>query len=71
MTPDETNSWIRLQVEANMLCARIELEGMIAENQTRAFVGLSPAYNEDAFRKLFADHNIEYNGVRGEFMKCW
>jgi len=71
MIPDETNAWIRLQVEADMLCARIEMEAMLAENQQRQFNGFAPAYTEDAFRKLLIDHNIEYNDVRNEFMKCY
>jgi len=70
MIPDETNAWIRLQVEADMLCARIEMEGMLAENQTRAHAGLSPAYNEVAFTNLIKEHGIGHDDVIRTFSEC-
>ena len=71
MTPDEFNAWARLKIEAEVLCARITLEGMLAENQTRAHAGLSPAYGEDAFEKIIVDYNIHSNGVQSKFQECY
>ena len=54
-----------------MLCARITLEGMLAENQTRVHGGLSPAYGEDAFQKVIVDYGIHSNGVQSKFQECY
>jgi hypothetical protein len=71
MTPDELNAWIRLKIEAELLCARIELEGMLAENQQRAYSGLAPAYTEEAFLKLLSSHGIQCNDVQSKFQECY
>ncbi len=71
MTPDEHNAWIRLKIEAELMCARIEIEGMIAENQQRAHYGLSPAYTEEAFQKVLSSHGIQSNDVQSQFQECY
>ncbi len=71
MTPDEHNAWTRLKIEADLMCARIELEGKLAENQTRAHAGLSPAYGEDAFQKIIVDYSIHSNTIQSRFLECY
>lgn len=46
-----------------LLQARIELEGMIAENQMRLHRGESPAYIEKDFVELRDRHGIHHNGI--------
>jgi len=45
------------------LQARIELEGMIAENQYRLSEGKTIAYTEADFIKLRDEHGIHHNGL--------
>ena len=45
------------------LQARIELEGMIAENQYRLSEGKTIAYIEKDFIKLRDEHGIHHNGL--------
>jgi hypothetical protein len=71
MTPDEHNAWIRLKIEAELMCARIEIEGMIAENQQRAYSGFIPAYTEEAFQKVLTSHGIRSNDVQTQFQECY
>jgi len=71
MTPDEHNAWIRLKIEAELMCARIELEGMIAENQQRAYSEVAPTYTEEAFQKVLSSHGIQSNDVQSQFQECY
>lgn len=71
MTPDEHNAWIRLKIEAELMCARIEIEGMIAENQQRLHSGFSPAYTEEAFLKVLNSYGIQSNDVQARFQECY
>ena len=50
-----------LQFELRMLAARIEMEGMIAENIQREIEGQSMAYTEEAFFSI-----EERNSIRPE-----
>ncbi|MGR3295906.1 MAG: hypothetical protein ACUZ8A_06730 [Candidatus Bathyanammoxibius sp.] len=43
------------------LQARIEMEGMIAENQHRISNGHSPMYGEDQFNALIEKHGVYHN----------
>ena len=43
------------------LQARIEMEGMIAENLHRASNGHSPMYGYDQFHALIEEHGIHHN----------
>ena len=52
-----------IYTEAILLQAKIELEGMIAENQMREHLGQSPAYVEADFISLRDRHGIHHNGV--------
>ncbi len=45
------------------LQARIELEGMVAENQQRIHLGQSPAYVEKDFQELRDRHGIYHNAL--------
>ncbi len=47
------------------LQARIELEGMIAENQQRIHLGQSLAYVEKDFQELRNRHGIHHNALMG------
>lgn len=46
-----------------MLQARIEMEGMIAENQYRIHSGQSLAYGEEAFTALIEKYGIHHNAL--------
>ena len=46
-----------------LLQARIEMEGMIAENQYRAHIGESPAYGEEAFVALIEKYGVHHNSL--------
>ena len=46
-----------------LMQARIEMEGMIAENQHRASNGHSPLYGYDEFVALIDKHGIHHNAV--------
>ena len=70
-TTDEHNAWLRTMLEAELLCARIEMEGMIAENQQRFHSGFSPAYVEEDFLKIIKDHGIGYNDVKVKFLELF
>ena len=50
-----------LEFERRMLEARIEMEGMVAENKQREIEGNSMAYTADAFNNLINTHHIGYN----------
>ncbi len=52
-----------IYTEGILLQARIELEGMIAENQIRQHRGESPAYVEKDFLDLRDKHGIHHNGI--------
>jgi len=53
------------------MCARIELEGMIAENQQRAYSEVAPTYTEEAFQKVLSSHGIQSNDVQSQFQECY
>ncbi len=46
-----------------LLQARIEMEGMVAENQIRQHLGQSPAYHNDDFVVLIEKHGIHHNSL--------
>ena len=46
-----------------LLQARIELEGMIAENQIRRSLGQSLAYGEEKFLALIEKYGVHHNGL--------
>jgi hypothetical protein len=50
-------------VNAMSTCAMIEAMGMEAENKQRERLGLSMAYNDEAFFGLIEKYNIRHNGV--------
>ena len=50
-------------VESQMLCARIELEAMLAANAFRERQGLAQAYGEDAFIELLARYPIQHDDM--------
>ena len=70
-TTEEHNAWLRVMLEAELLCARIEMEGMIAENQQRSHSGFSPAYAEDDFLNIIKEHGIGYNDVKVKFLELF
>ncbi len=45
------------------LQARIEMEGMIAENAWRQSNGESPAYGVEQFNALIEKHGIHHNAI--------
>ena len=47
----------------SLLQARIELEGMIAENRSREYMGEAPAYVEKHFEELRDKHGINQNSI--------
>ena len=50
-------------VQAQCVCAAIEMEAMKAENQLRESSGHAPAYGEDAFQDLIGKYLIGHNAV--------
>jgi hypothetical protein len=52
---------LRLEIEWALLCARIELEGMLAENKQREMNGEALAYSEQDIRKLINDYGLGHN----------
>lgn len=70
-TTEEHNALLRVMLEAELLCARIEMEGMIAENQQRSHSGFSPAYVEDDFLNIIKEHGIGYNDVKVKFLELF
>jgi len=52
-----------LYVVTNCLQARIELEAMLAENQSRVVRNESPIYREPEILELINKYGIHHNGV--------
>lgn len=50
-------------VQGILLQARIEMEGMIAENKQREHLGLSMAYVEKDFQALIEKHGVHHNAL--------
>lgn len=50
-----------VEFERRMLEARIDLEGMVAENKQREVEGKSMAYKHKDFLDLINRHNIGFN----------
>lgn len=50
-------------INTQALCARIEMEGMLAENQHRMNCGNSIAYGDEAFNKIATKYGIHHNQV--------
>ena len=54
-------------VHAQAVVAQIEMQGMIAENNMRAYHGEAPAYVEKDFIALIDRNGIHHNGLIGLF----
>lgn len=63
MTDEQKVAYLNAQV----VCAQIEVAGMQAENQHRMNVGQSIAYGEEAFSALANKYGIHHNAVLGLF----
>ena len=50
----------RLLLERDLLCARIELERMLAENKERDNKGESPAYSAEDIQSIINDYGVDY-----------
>jgi len=63
MNEDQKLIYLRGQI----LCAEIEMQGMLAENKQREAVGASMAYVESDFQMLFSKYAITHNAILHEF----
>ena len=63
MTPEQKAAYIN----ARVACATIEAAGMTALNMQRASLGLSMAYEDDAFDALIDKYGIHHNAVLNLF----
>lgn len=52
-----------IYVKAMLLAAEIEMQAMIAENQSRIANGDAVAYGEKEFIALIDKHGVHHNGV--------
>jgi ParB-like chromosome segregation protein Spo0J len=50
-------------VQGILLQARIEMEGMIAENKQREHLGVSMAYVEKDFQALIEKYGVHHNAL--------
>jgi hypothetical protein len=48
-----------VELYRRITCAQIVMNGMVAENQVRAFNGESVAYNDHDFVNLIAEYKLE------------
>lgn len=65
MTPGLVAAYINSQV----MCAQIEMQGMIVANAERMASGSSLAYDEGAFYQLMERYNISEHAVKQMFQK--
>ncbi len=63
MTPEQQTAY----VQAQATCALIEAMGMHAENMQRQSIGMSMAYDSEAFGGLIEQYGIHHNAVIGLF----
>lgn len=56
-------------VYAQAVCAQIELQAMLAENQSRAIRGLAQAWGEEQLLELQDKYCISHNAVLGLFQQ--
>ena len=63
MTPEQAAAYVNSQVA----CATIEAAGMTALNMQRESLGLSMAYEDDAFDALINKYGIHHNTVLSLF----
>lgn len=59
MTDEQNLVYLQTQIA----CAYCELEAMKAENQQRAVLGQSVAYNEAAFMDIITKYGLGHNAV--------
>lgn len=59
MHPSEKVVYLNSQI----MCARAEIEGMIAENQYRAYFNQAPAYTEENFNEVIERYHISHDNV--------
>lgn len=59
MNPEQRAAFLNSQVA----CALAEIAGMQAENQARAYLGQSPAYQEDSFAQISGRYGIDHNSA--------
>ncbi len=63
MTDEQKAAYVQGQV----LCARLELEGMVATNRMREMLGQALAYTGEEFMAVMEKYVISHNAVIGLF----
>jgi hypothetical protein len=61
----------RLEIEKDLLCARIELEGMIADNKQSELTGDVPAYVEDDFLNIINAYGLGHNAFTERIIESY